>query len=103
MRKCKFVFTAANYKGRCDLDAPDEYKSVKEFSLQRMSAYIEAKKKLDKELRNIPGGNRELINKLYDVFDELIMDEFASAKMFEGIDESEFRRFIVNSDIGESF
>ncbi|MDO4920961.1 MAG: hypothetical protein Q4E64_03920 [Phascolarctobacterium sp.] len=84
MRQCEFIFTAANYKGTCDVGILGQDKPLPEFSLQRLAAYIEAKKRFDKELRNIPGGNRDLISKLYEVFDELIMDEFKLAKAFNG-------------------
>ena len=44
--------------------------------------YVETKKELDKKLRDIPGGNKEIINKLYAVIDEAIIDELIVAKNY---------------------
>lgn len=77
----KFIFTQANYEGRCD---GFKSKAYPEFSLQRLSVYVETKKELDKKLRDIPGGNGELINKLYQNLDEAIMDELCLANTFKG-------------------
>lgn len=74
-----FINTAVNYKGTCDglLN-----KKTPECSLQRLSVYVETKKELDKKLRDIPGGNKEIINKLYAVIDEAIIDELIVAKNY---------------------
>lgn len=72
-----FINTSVNHKGTCDglLN-----KKTPECSLQRLSVYVETKKELDKKLRDIPGGNKEIINKLYELFDEAIIDELIVAK-----------------------
>ena len=77
----KFIFTPANYEGKCD---GFKNKAYPEFSLQRLSVYVETKKELDKKLRDIPGGNINLINKLYKDFDEAIMDELSLANTLKG-------------------
>ena len=77
----KFIFTPANYEGKCDGFKSKEYP---EFSLQRLSVYVETKKELDKKLRDIPGGNINLISKLYKDFDEAIIDELSLANTFKG-------------------
>lgn len=58
-------------------------KRIATLSLQRLALYVETKKELDKKLRKIPGGNLELIGKLYDVFDELVADELSCANSFK--------------------
>lgn len=78
MRKVPFIFTSVKTSGD-DLNG----KTVPQLSLQRMSAFIECKKELDNKLRSIPGGNIELIAKLYDAFDEIIMDEFETANDYK--------------------
>ena len=75
-----FKFTAANYKGLCD---GRHEKNYPEFSLQRLAVYVETKKELDKKLRDIPGGNCELVRKLYDTLDEAIIDELSVANSFK--------------------
>ena len=68
-----FINTSVNYKGTCDglLN-----KKTPECSLQRLSVYVETKKELDKKLRD----NKEIVNKLYELFDEAILDELNLAK-----------------------
>lgn len=79
MRKFPFVLT--------EVDAPKEHettgKRIATLSLQRLALYAETKKELDKKLRKIPGGNLELIAKLYGVFDELVADELSCANSFK--------------------
>lgn len=77
----KFIFTKIEAPNRMEIFI--ERKLIPQFSLQRMAALIEAKKELDLKLRGIPGGNFELIGKLYEAFDEIIMDEFETAKLYE--------------------
>lgn len=72
-----FIITAANHKGNCDNVSNREFP---EYSLQRLSVYVDAKKELDKKLRDIPGGNIDVINKLYKSFDEAIENELILAK-----------------------
>jgi len=72
-----FIITAANYKGNCDNVTSSE---LPEYSLQRLSVYVDTKKELDKKLRDIPGGNTAVINKLYKSFDEAIKNELILAK-----------------------
>lgn len=76
-KKIPFIFTSVHASHS---DITD--KNIPQLSLQRMSALIEAKKELDNKLRSIPGGNLELIAKLYDAFDEAIMDELETANKF---------------------
>lgn len=78
-KKKHFINTAVNYKAACD-ELVD--KKMPECSLQRLSVYVEIKKELDKKLRDIPGGNKEIINKLYAVIDEAIVDELIVAKNY---------------------
>lgn len=78
MRKVPFIFTSVKTS-----DDDFNEKPVPQLSLQRMSAFIECKKELDNKLRSIPGGNLELIAKLYDAFDEAIMDELETANRFK--------------------
>lgn len=79
--KRRFIFTKVAASD--DIGVYCGKKIIPELSLQRMAALIEAKKELDLKLRSIPGGNIELIEKLYIAFDELIMDEFRIAKEHE--------------------
>lgn len=79
--KRRFIFTKVTASD--DIGVYCGKKIIPELSLQRMAALIEAKKELDLKLRSIPGGNIELIEKLYIAFDELIMDEFRIAKEHE--------------------
>lgn len=72
-----FINTSVNHKGTCD---GLFNKKTPECSLQRLSVYVETKKELDKKLRDIPGGNKEIVNKLYELFDEAILDELNLAK-----------------------
>lgn len=58
-------------------------KRIASLSLQRLALYVETKKELDKKLCKIPGGNLNLIAKLYDVFDELVADELSCANSFK--------------------
>lgn len=78
MRKVPFIFTSVKTSG-------DDFngKTVPQLSLQRMSAFIECKKELDNKLRSIPGGNIELIAKLYDALDEAIMDDLETANDYK--------------------
>lgn len=78
MRKVPFIFTSVSASSEEFKEKP-----VPQLSLQRMSAFIECKKELDNKLRSIPGGNFELIAKLYDAFDEAIMDELETANRFK--------------------
>ena len=76
-KKIPFIFTLV-HASRSDITD----KNIPQLSLQRMAALIEAKKELDNKLRSIPGGNLELIGKLYELFDEAIMDELETANKF---------------------
>lgn len=87
--KRRFIFTKVAASD--DTEIYFRKKIIPELSLQRMAALIEAKKELDLKLRGIPGGNIELIEKLYIAFDELIMDEFRIAKEHEA-DKAEGER-----------
>lgn len=77
LKKIPFIFTSV-HASRSDITD----KNIPQLSLQRMSVLIEAKKELDNKLRSIPGGNLELIGKLYELFDEAIMDELETANKF---------------------
>lgn len=70
-----------------EVEIPEEHettgKRIATLSLQRLALYVEAKKELDKKLRKVPGGNLELIGKLYGVFDELVADELSCANSFK--------------------
>lgn len=83
-KRTTFKCTAVNYKGACDDTPKHPWKKFPEFSLQRLAVYVETKKELDKKLRDIPGGNCELICELYDILDEAIMDELALANNLIG-------------------
>lgn len=55
----------------------DKKKDIETWPLryERIRIYVTAKKKLDKQLVKVPGGNKKLIIKLYKMFDKLIDDE----------------------------
>lgn len=58
-------------------------RQAKDAEKVKSSAAQSLERMMDLKLRSIPGGNIELIEKLYIAFDELIMDEFRIAKEHE--------------------
>ena len=79
MERFPFVLTEVKVRKGADIRG----KKIEALSLQRLAVYVETKKELDKKLREIPGGNLELIDKLYNVFDELVADELSCANSFK--------------------
>ena len=58
---------------RIDKNANKERR--RKFDFQRMSVFIEVKRKLNKRLMKLPDGNLEKLAKLNAVFDEIIEEE----------------------------
>jgi len=56
--------------------------------LQRMSVFIETKRKLNRRLMDLPDGNLEKLAKLNAMFDEIIEEEFSQLKTDQQLQQS---------------
>ena len=61
-----------------DKNANDDLR--RKIDLQRISVFVEAKRKLNRRLMKLPDGNLEKLAKLNAMFDEIIEDELSRLK-----------------------